>query len=149
MGAPKLLIAIWEHKTRRRAGRAHHVLIDNPFLISEFTDYIDSLPATPTTALFPSYREMRKVVGAILDMLLRKNHGFTLAGLRGGGATFRCLKDHDIFDLMRRGRWASQKTLSHSIQLQAAYLTKREWEKVTQDRLITLAAPWSKLLDSP
>lgn len=41
---------------------------------------------------------------------------FTMAGLRGGGATDHSLLHKDIPSLCRRGRWSDAKTLEHYVQ---------------------------------
>ena len=85
-------------------------------------------------------------IEVVLDELLGPGHPYTMAGLRGGGTTYFYLRDKNIPDLLRKGRWSSPKTLEHYVQLQSAYLTRREWSDDIQSRLLRLASPWMPLL---
>ena len=139
------LLAIVGHKTQRRTGRAHHVLVECPALLAELSAYCASL-GDPEAFLFPSYVVLHKLVKKVLDQLLGVGHTYTLAGLRGGGATYIYLRDRNIPDLMRRGRWTSIKTLEHYIQLAGAGLTQHGWSEQTIEKLTKLAEPRMALL---
>jgi len=148
LGRPIGLIAIWSHKTSRRSAKSHHVLIENDGLLAELEGYMATLTGLDMH-LFPSYADLRKTVERILVALLGKGHGFTLAGLRGGGATHHYLVHGNIEALMRKGRWSSRKTLDHYLQVAGAHLAVRHWDAKTNAHLLSLAEPWEGLLCTP
>ena len=146
LARPMGLFSIRAPKTKRKTSLAHHVLIENEQLLFEFQTFLETIPPEPTAPVFPSYRELSKIVRLLLDELLGAGHGYTLAGLRGGGATLLYLRERNVPDLMRRGRWSNQKTLEHYIQLAAAHLTKQRFNPQCLIRLQSLAQPWASLL---
>ena len=147
--APLGLFAIHGHKTQRRSARVHHVLIENQVLLEELTLYIKASIAIPNRAdspLFPSYASPQRVVKKVLAFLLGEDQGFTLAGLRGGGATQHYFVHRNVPDLLRRGRWASAKSLEHYLQYSCAFLTGNEWSPQIAAKVRRLAVPWRPLL---
>jgi hypothetical protein len=83
-----------------------------------------------------------------LEILIGPKHGFSLHGLRGGGATQHWLIYHDVLRLQRLGRWCSDTSLNSYIQIQAALLGSTGWSPETTKRIASYACRInSKVLD--
>ena len=139
------VITIANPKTKRRGARFQHVTLDNVILLQLVERFLSQF-ADPETFVFPSYAAHSKHAKYYLDRLLGQGHGFSLAGLRGGGATFHYLKHRDILELARRGRWVSIKTLEHYVQISGASLDAQSWSVSTRQTLEDLAFGWEPLL---
>ena len=66
-------------------------------------------------------------------------HPYTLAGLRGGGATFAYLETENVQWVQRRGRWQSPKSLDHYLGASAALLSTATWSDDAEERVAVLA----------
>ena len=133
-------------KTRRREARVQHVTVESLPLL-RLLKFATSLVSSEEAFVFPTYKCMRSEVSMILNKLLGPKHGYTLAGLRGAGATVFYLRFRNVPDLMRRGRWASAKTLEHYIQIAGALITQRLWSEAIDQRVSSWAAGWAPLLE--
>ncbi len=114
-------------KTRRRAARLQHVLVENVRLLALIQQYLSTLGVIDATPLYPCYRRYREDTLRLLVFLLGPKHGFSLHGLRGGGATAHYLRYKDVLRLMRLGRWSDEKTLNTYVQEQTSLLGLMGW----------------------
>jgi integrase len=122
-------------KTRKRGARLQYGAIENPLLLDWFKDYIARQPNLDAFPVFHSYRILREKTLLLLEALLGPKSGFSLHGIRGGGATQHYLRFKDVPRLCRLGRWASDKSLTTYIQLQTAMLGAHHWDNPTMARL--------------
>ena len=89
--------------------------------------------------VFPTYSVLRRKVALWLGALLPTNHGYSLGGLRAGGATYNFLVTENVQAIQRRGRWKSLKTLEHYLQEGTALLASSRWSDDTKYRIEKLA----------
>ena len=132
-------------KTRRRAAPVQHVLIENPGLLNGLRTYFDSL-APDCKKPFPDYREFLRLIRLWHTRLLgpEKALQFGPGGVRGAGATLHYLVERNVPELQRRGRWRSESSLDHYIQVAAAMQAKLHWsdsELAIMERFGTRLAP--------
>ena len=140
------LVSLLKPKTRNRAARVQHVTIENAELLNHLLHFVTVCDFGPTDFLFPTYRELSMLIRRWLDYLVGPGHPFTLHGLRGGAATLWYLETGNVSELLRRGRWASEKSLNTYLQLQAGLSASFQ---IPPDRLAmieSLAGPWEHLL---
>ena len=81
------IVVIRDPQTRRSAGIVRHVIIENIVLLQALREYVADVGLPITVRLFPSHSQASRLVEMWLTRLLGEGHGFTLRGLRGGGAT--------------------------------------------------------------
>ena len=147
LSAPLGIVSIHSSKTQRTGARIQHVTIISENILAYVVRYKKSLPAD--TQLFPSYAALRRVVTLYLDNLLGKNHGYTLGGLRAGGATFLYLETGNVQWVQRRGRWTAARSLDHYLQEGATLLGMDQWSSDARWKIVKLAATLPPLFSVP
>eukprot|EP00971_Amphidinium_carterae_P005538 109921-Amphidinium_carterae.1 len=138
-GSPDVLvIAIAESKTSTRAARLQSTMITDVNVIALAQGLLcDDLPSRLVIAgglpeLSRKYVKLTTVLG------LKK--GFTLGTLRGGGAV-RCLKQHkSLSSLQWLGRWSSERSTHHYLQLGVAAATWIDLPSSTKSLVQQLAS---------
>ena len=132
------VISIRDPKTRRRGPKRQHVTIENQELLMWLKAYLaDRAPEEP---LIRDKRALQKLIGTWLTQLLGTHHSYTLAGLRGGGATFLYLLTQNVPWIQRRGRWSSSRTLDHYLSEAATLISMTSWTLEAQRKVATLAS---------
>ena len=81
-----------------------------------------------------------------LGLVAEQGIGFTLASLRGGGATFHYLAGTSLPDIAWQGRWASLRTLEIYIQEVAALTSLGELPASSQQRILKFARALLQIL---
>ena len=141
------LVSLTKPKSRSRGSRLEHVTIENHLLLACLRSFLSCCTAaTGTSCAFPTYKDMGQVCKILLDYLAGPGHPFTLHGLRGGGATLWFLETGNVPEVLRRGRWASERTLTLYLQVQAALSSSWPIDSARWSRIEALAAPWEPLL---
>ena len=118
------VLVIVEAKTRRKAARIQHVVLEEPFLVRVLEKFCGTLSAEDP--LFPlSQPTFDKRFQTVLKAL-NLEHMYTPASLRTGGATEEWVRFRDIQALRLRGRWMQLRTLEHYVQEAVAMLGEEE-----------------------
>jgi hypothetical protein len=119
--AKVVVLVIAEAKTRRKAARVQHVILEEPLLVTIAERFCSFLG--PEDPLFPlSGATYDKRFGQLLTAIGLQPGDFTPAGLRAGGATEEWVRFRDIQALRLRGRWMQLRTLEHYVQEAVATL---------------------------
>eukprot|EP00971_Amphidinium_carterae_P269424 5344882-Amphidinium_carterae.1 len=111
-----MTIAIMQSKTSTRGPRIQSVLISDPLVVCLIQAVIGAdPPSTPLMrgglcAVIPMYEELRR-------HLTLHQSAFTFSTMRGGGAIHHLQSCQFIAYLQWLGRWASEKSVSHYLQL--------------------------------
>ena len=125
-------------KTRRACARTQHTTIFSEVLLNRLEVFLAARDRSELP--FPTYSLMRRLTSRWLSELLGNDHGFSLGGLRAGGATFYFLEYEDIQWVQRRGRWSVLRSLDHYVQEGAAVLGTNIWSAEAQRKVSRLAA---------
>ena len=137
------ILTLRNPKTARRGARVQHVTVCSKGLAAYWRHWrATSSDVTP----FASYSVVRRIVTHALDSLLGGGHGYSLGGLRAGGASYMYLETDDVAAVMRRGRWASLQTLDHYLQVGAALMANSNWSDETRLRIRDLGSMLLPLL---
>ena len=119
------ILRVTKPKTRRihSAATVQHVVVQDRALATFLRRTWDDIPPArmseliwTQTAAVHGYR-FKQAVQHVAPKV-----GWTLAGLRGGGATDFYLRTMDVTSLRRRGRWAQLATVDRYVQEAAACL---------------------------
>eukprot|EP00971_Amphidinium_carterae_P339536 6477397-Amphidinium_carterae.1 len=121
-GSPDvLIIAIAQSKTSTRASRLQSTMITDVNVIALAQGLLcdDSPSRLLISGGLPELSRKYAKLTTILDL----KKGFSLGTLRGGGAV-RCLKQHKSLSLLQwLGRWSSERSTHHYLQLGVAAAT--------------------------
>ena len=82
------------------------------------------------------WRKMWNALLAFFSLSTQQGVGFTMASLRGGGATFHYLSGTSLDDIAWQGRWASKRTLEIYIQEVTALTTLGHLPAEVQQRIL-------------
>ena len=139
-------------KTRRMQSHAsvQHVLIDDAALANYLRWVLEGIPARAR-----SQRIWTRPLADFTELwheALRQLRAFgpwTLAGLRGGGATDHYLRHRNVGELRRRGRWTQTATLDRYLQEGVLLLSELQQFDNRLLALSSLAGAIFALLSSP
>eukprot|EP00971_Amphidinium_carterae_P091082 1802845-Amphidinium_carterae.1 len=145
-GSPDVLvIAIAESKTSTRAARLQSTMVTDVNVIALAQGLLcDDLPSRLVIA--GGLPELSRKYGKLTAVLGLKK-GFTLGTLRGGGAV-RCLKQHKSLSLLQwLGRWSSERSTHHYLQLGVAAATWIDLPSSTKSLVQQLASHADTILN--
>lgn len=133
-----VVLVIEEAKTRRKAARTQHVLVEEPLLVRVLEAFCATL--NDDDFLFPlSAATFGKRFEQVLARLGVPGW-CTPAGLRAGGATEEWLRYRDFHTLRLRGRWMVVRTLEHYLQECVATLGEGEVPATQMEFISAIAA---------
>ena len=144
------ILRVTKPKTRRihSAATVQHVVIQDRALAvflkrawSKIPDHRQGELIWTNTASIHGYRFRQ------LAKDISSHAGWTLAGLRGGGATDFYLRTMDVVSLRRRGRWAQLATVDRYVQEAAACLQDDNVSPADRAKISELARIGAKLLE--
>eukprot|EP00971_Amphidinium_carterae_P193149 3833319-Amphidinium_carterae.1 len=111
-----MTIAIMQAKTSTRGPRIQSVLISDPLVVQLTQAVIGSDP--PSTPLIRGgLRTVAPLFEQIRGQVMLQHSAFTLSTMRGGGAIYHLQSCQSIAYLQWLGRWSTEKSVSHYLQL--------------------------------
>ena len=136
------IVRITKPKTRiiHSAATVQHVVVQDQHLAEMLQRAWHKIPAHPYHEVI--WSENHTVHGYRFKQLLKSVTGsaaWTLAGLRGGGATDFYLRIMDVMSLRRRGRWAQLSTVDRYVQEAAACLQDDSMTPAERSKVAELA----------
>eukprot|EP00971_Amphidinium_carterae_P203742 4043333-Amphidinium_carterae.1 len=111
-----MTIAIMQSKTSTRGPRIQSVLISDP-LVVRLTQAVIGHDSPNTPLIKGGLRVVMPLYEQVRRHLSLQHSAFTLATMRGGGAIHHLQSCQSIAYLQWLGRWSSEKSVSHYLQL--------------------------------
>ena len=138
------VLAILAPKNRRHLGNFQFGIVGT----SETSDWLKWLTVglPPGTRIFPG--SQAKLAEMFVEACKALGLSFTLGCIRPGAATARFLQDQNLGKLQYEGRWRSQFSLQHYLQMAMAKLVINRLSPEVTARIDSLAAA-SQLTASP
>jgi integrase len=125
-----ILASIRLSKVKTGAGKPQTVSITNPVMCTVLRSYMDHQlrlhsDISSSSSLFRliSAFRYRSLFHSTVDVLGLSSVGYVPHSLRHGGATYDSMRLVGVKELMLRGRWKAQKSLSHYVQQGQILLT--------------------------
>eukprot|EP00971_Amphidinium_carterae_P350525 6491601-Amphidinium_carterae.1 len=111
-----LVICITQSKTTHRAARLQSVMVTDPVVV-QLAQGLLHQDAASAPLVRGGLRELQRKFNYLREALQLDGSPFTLGTLRGGGAVWHIQQCQSIAMLQWRGRWASEKSVQHYLQL--------------------------------
>lgn len=123
------ILVVERPKTRGIFARVQHILLDERLLLRALSFY--TLTLGESEMIFPSYASLEYWMKQVWVLFGLAEEGYTLGGLRAGGATHHYLSSFQIPVLQRRMRHKSGQTIEHYVQEAVAVLGQQKWAEET------------------
>eukprot|EP00971_Amphidinium_carterae_P196339 3895684-Amphidinium_carterae.1 len=141
-----LVICITQSKTTQRAARLQSVMVTDPIVV-DLASCLLHHDAASAPLVRGGLRELHKKFAYLREALNLAVSPFTLGTLRGGGAIWHIQQSQSLAMLQWRGRWASERSVQHYLQLGLAATALASLEPETRKKIEAMAALAGALLD--
>eukprot|EP00971_Amphidinium_carterae_P165812 3286630-Amphidinium_carterae.1 len=133
-----LVICITQSKTSHRAARLQSVMVTDPVIV-ELARKLLQHDAASAPLVRGGLQELYKKFDHLRRMLNIAESPFTLGTLRGGGAVWHIQQCQSLAMLQWRGRWASERSVQHYLQLGLAATAMAALDGATRTKVDALA----------
>eukprot|EP00971_Amphidinium_carterae_P103364 2046385-Amphidinium_carterae.1 len=133
-----LVICVTQSKTTHRAARLQSVMINDPTVVA-LAGCLLREDSASAPLIRGGLRELHKKFDHLRASLDLSSSPFTLSTLRGGGAVWHIQQSQSIAMLQWRGRWSSERSVQHYLQLGLAATALASLSPSTRAKVEALA----------
>eukprot|EP00971_Amphidinium_carterae_P027941 550326-Amphidinium_carterae.1 len=133
-----LVVCITQSKTMHRTARLQSVLVTDPVIV-ELADILLAHDAASAPLVRGGLKELHQKYEFIRRKLDLQGGPFTLGTLRGGGAVFHIQACQSIALLQWKGRWTTERSVQHYLQVGLAASALAAVPASTRERISALA----------
>eukprot|EP00971_Amphidinium_carterae_P068931 1364867-Amphidinium_carterae.5 len=133
-----LVVCITQSKTMQRTSRLQSVLVTDPVVV-EMADCLLARDVPSAPLVRGGLKELYKKFEFLQEQLCIQGGPFTLGTLRGGGAVFHIQECQSLALLQWRGRWTTERSVQHYLQVGLASAALADVPALARDRIVALS----------